>query len=289
MEIAIARIASRQYGNATRQQLIDAGLHASAIGRRKKKGLLIPQFRGVYRVGHTAPSTEAKYMAAVLAAGEGAAISGCAAAHLMRLLKGTPPPPEVVSRTEREIAGVETRQIRDLRRNETWIYQGIPCTTVARTLVDLAAVLPEDALAKAVHEATVRYRTRPEQVEAILARRPRSKGAAKLRRILRGDTRVSLSKLERRFLVLLSENGLELPETNTRIGNLYVDCRWPTRKLTIELDGYRYHATRHAWERDRKREREARRRGDDFRRFTWSDVFEHPGELLQELRPILAL
>src|SRR6476661_8142882 len=203
MEIAIARIASRQYGNATRQQLIDAGLHASAIGRRKKKGLLIPQFRGVYRVGHTAPSTEAKYMAAVLAAGEGAAISGRAAAHLMRLLKGTPPPPEVVSRTEREIAGVETRQIRDLRRNETWIYQGIPCTTVARTLVDLAAVLPEDALAKAVHEATVRYRTRPEQVEAILARRPRSKGAAKLRRILRGDTRVNLSKLERRFLVLL--------------------------------------------------------------------------------------
>src|SRR3954449_3475403 len=123
-EMSIARIASRQYGNATRDQLIDAGLSAAAIGRRIRNGLLIPQFRGVYRVGHTAPSMKAQYMAAVLAAGTGAALAGRAAAHLMRLLKGAPPPPEVVSRSERLIEGVDTRRIRDLRRNESWMYTG---------------------------------------------------------------------------------------------------------------------------------------------------------------------
>ena len=74
---------------------------------------------------------------------------------------------------------------------------------------------------------------------------------------------------------------------NRPAGAHYVDCRWPGRKLTVELDSYRYHGTRHAWEQDRKRERQARRRGDDFRRFTWGDVFEEPAALIDELRPVL--
>lgn len=289
VEQRIAVLASRQFGVVDHRQLRKVGISRSSIKRRVAKGLLIAEYRGVYRVGHTAPSTEAKYMAAILAAGDGAVLAGRAAAHLMRLLKGAPPPPEVITRTERRIKGVEAKRIRDLRHNEVWTYQGIPCTTVARTLVDLASTLSADELARAVHEATVLYRTRPQQIEAVLARRPRSKGAGELRRILRGDTKVSLSKLESRFLEILAENGLELPETNKRVGNRYIDCRWPRRKLTIELDSYRYHATRHAWEEDRRREREARRRGDDFRRFTSGDVFDEEAALVDELRPILAL
>ena len=280
-------MASDQRGAITRAQLLDLGLRSSAIGRRVEKGLLIPEYPGVYRVGHTAPSIEAKYMAAVLAVGDGAALAGRAAAHLMKLLKGAPPPPEVIAPTQRLIEGIRTPRARNLDRRDTCIYQGIPCTTVPRTLVDLAATLDEADLARAVHEASVRYRTRPEQIEAVLQRRPTAKGAAALRRILRGDTKLILSKLEERFLGLLAEHGLELPETNTHVDGRLVDCRWPRRKLTIELDSYRYHATRHAWEQDRKREREARRRGDDFRRFTWGDVFEDPRALIDELRPIL--
>src|SRR3954465_179300 len=88
-EIA-SEIASGQHGNVTRAQLLGAGISGSAIARRIMRGHLIPRHRGVYRVGHEAPNTEATYMAAVLAAGDGALLAGRAAAHLMRLLKGPP-------------------------------------------------------------------------------------------------------------------------------------------------------------------------------------------------------
>jgi very-short-patch-repair endonuclease len=287
VEERIGGIASRQRGLITHEQMLAARISPSAIKRRVAKGLLIREHRGVYRVGHAAPNTEATYLAAVLAAGDGAALAGRAAAHLMRLLKGASPAPVVVTRTERHIDGVTTVRVRRLDRRDTWIYQGIRCTTIARTLVDLAETLNEDELARACHEAMVLYRTKPKAVEAALARKAKAPGAAMLRRILRGDTKLSLSKLESAFLSLLKENRLEVPETNKIVGGRYVDCRWPARKLTVELDSYRYHATRHAWEQDRKRERSARARGDDFRRYTWGDVFDDPGALVRELRPLL--
>jgi len=149
-------------------------------------------------------------------------------------------------------------------------------------------VLDVDTLARACHEAGVRHGTTPAQVDAVLARRSNAKGAAKLRRILHGDVRVTLSGLERRFLELLRGAGLPLPQTNRRAGARRVDCRWPERRLTVELDSYRYHRSRHAWELDRRREREARRRGDDFLRYTHDDVFEDPRTVLAELRPLLS-
>jgi hypothetical protein len=158
---------------------------------------------------------------------------------------------------------------------------------VPRTLVDLASVLPVDALARACHEAGVRYGTTPRQVEAVVARLGRPAGAAKLRAVLRGDTRVTLSKLEDRFLELLREAGLDLPETNRPAGGRRVDCRWPEHRLTVELDSYRYHNSRYSWEQDRKREREARARGDEFRRYTFDDAYVNPAPMLAELRILL--
>ena len=133
----------------------------------------------------------------------------------------------------------------------------------------------------------MRYRTTPAQVAAVLARRPASRGAATLRRVLQGDAPVTLSALERRFLALLREHGLLLPETNRVVGGHRVDCRWPGRRLMVELDSYRFHNTRHAWERDRRRERDARARSDEFRRYTYGDVFEEPEQMLRELRQLL--
>jgi very-short-patch-repair endonuclease len=285
----VIAIASKQHGVITREQLLAAGMRSSAIGRWADKGLLIREFAGVYRLGHNAPSTEATYTAAVLAAGDGALLAGRAAAHLMRLLKGAPPRPEVIAKNERHIKGVSVKRERGLNPRDRTICRGIPTTTVGRTLVDLAAELHEYELGQAWHQARVLYRTEPEDVEAVLERRPNSKGAKTLREILRGKKKVSLSRLERRFLKLLKDNDLELPETNRSVGGRYVDCRWPARKLTVELDSYRYHSSRHAWEQDRKRERQARARGDDFRRYTWDDVFEDPRALLKELAPIIGL
>jgi very-short-patch-repair endonuclease len=98
---------------------------------------------------------------------------------------------------------------------------------------------------------------------------------------------VTQSALERRFLQLLAEHDLPLPVTNKPVGTFRVDCRWPEVRLTVELDSYRYHNSRHAWEQDRRREREARARGDDFRRYTYGDVCEDAGPMLRELLPLL--
>jgi very-short-patch-repair endonuclease len=193
----------------------------------------------------------------------------------------------VTAPKERRVKGIQTTHARRAEREAT-SWRGVPVTSVARTLVDLAAAGNETELARACHEAAVRHHTTPRQIEAVLARQPNAPGAAQLRAVLRGDVRVTLSKLESRFLERLKQAGLPLPQTNRPAGTRRVDCRWPNLQLTVELDGYRYHHSRHAWEQDRRREREARARGDEFRRYTYGDVLESPKFMMAELRGLLA-
>jgi hypothetical protein len=181
------------------------------------------------------------------------------------------------------VPGVRTRQ----GEREGTIWRGIPVTTPAETLVDLAAAVDEAELARACHEAGVRHHTTPNQVEVVLVRRPKTPGAAQLRRVLRGEVKVTLSALEGRFLKRLRDARLPLPRTNRVAGSRRVDCRWPDINLTVELDSYRYHRSRHAWEQDRRREREAYARGDALRRYTHGDVFESLQPMMQELRALL--
>jgi Transcriptional regulator, AbiEi antitoxin len=282
-----SELARTQHGVVTRAQLLAAGVSPAAIRRRVRKGVLLTQHPGVYRVGHRAPSVEAAYLAAVLACGTGALLCGRAAAHLFGLVMGVVPEAEVMTATERRIAGIRTRRCRRMDDRDATTFRRIPVTTVPRTLVDLAAGLPLDELARACHEAGVLYRTTPADVGAVLERRPSSPGAATLKRVLHGDVHVTLSALERRFLALLRENRLELPQANRIAGGRRVDCRWPARRLTVELDSYRFHGSRHAWEQDRRREREARANGDEFRRYTYGDVCEQPRLMLRELQELL--
>lgn len=289
VEERCAEIATRQHGIATRAQLLEAGLSRSEIRTRLEKGALLGVHRGVYRVGHRAPSVEATYLAAVLACGAGALLCGRAAAFLFGLLdrSSAPPRPEVLARTERLVEGVGVRRSRAIAQEVASGFRGIPVTSVARTVVDLAAQLSLADLARAWHEACVRYRTTPANVEAVLHRRPNAPGSRNLRRILHGEVRVTLSALESRFLRLLLDNGFPLPETNRLAGSKRVDCRWPEHRLTVELDSYRYHSSRHAWEQDRLRDREARARGDQILRFTYGDVYEDPEPMLRELMTFL--
>jgi very-short-patch-repair endonuclease len=265
----LARLAGRAHGVVTRAELVQAGMTRSEIAHRVPHRCLPRRLR----VGHTAPSVEARYMAAVKACGDGALRSGLAAAWLWGLLKGSAPPPEVTARTERRIKGVKLRRVRQL--GEGTLCRRIPVTTLPATLIRVSSLLSFDELAKAAHEATVRYRL------------TRVQGAPqRLLAILEGDAPVLLSQLERGFRALLRKEGLPLPITNKPAGAHYVDCRWPAYKLTVELDSYRFHRTRHAWEQDR-RDRAARARGDEFRRYTWTDVFEEPDQMLAELRELL--
>jgi hypothetical protein len=275
----IARLASRWHGVVTRQRLLAAGISRHEIASRVERGSLIVVYPGVYRVGHRAPSVEATYMAAVLACSEGAQLMGRAAAHLYGLIKGEPPPPVVRTRTERRIDGIEThRARRNTPRGTEW--RGIPITTVPATLVDIAPSMPVNDLARACHEAQVRFPIHP---AAFPPRLPTN-----LRAILHGDIPVTLSELEATFLDILRAENPPLPITNRPAGTKRVDCRWPDHHFTVELDSYRFHHTRHAWEQDRKREREAHARGDQHRRYTYGDVFEDPHQMLRELHELLA-
>jgi hypothetical protein len=283
----LAAIAGGQHGVVARRELLDAGVTPQEVRTRLASGALLVEYPGVYRVGHRAPSREARYLAAVKTCGRGAVLSGRASAHLHGLIKGPPPPPAVITRTERRIESVLTQRSRTLDPRDVTESRAIHVTSVSRTLVDLAAVLPPEALARACHEAGVLHGTTPAHVDEVLSRRPRTRGAGILRSVLHGDVHVTLSQLERGFLETLDAAGLPLPQTNRPAGGRRVDCRWPAHRLTVELDSYRYHRSRHAWEQDRRREREARLRGDEFRRYTYGDVFEEPLFMLGDLRRLL--
>ena len=286
-ERTIARIATRQHGIVTRPELIGAGLSSASIGRRVEKGGLIPEYPGVYRVGHRAPSREARYMAATKAGGPRTLLCGPAAAHSLGLIKGNAPPPEIVTPRNRRVEGLKVHRCRSLSEKDATTWKGVPVTSPARTLVDLANHMSAEALARACHEAGVLHGTSPRQVEEVLQRKPNALGAAKLRKILRGDEQATLSKLESTFIARLKAARLPLPVTNKPAGTKRVDCRWPEQRLTVELNSYRFHNSRHSWEGDYRREREARARGDEFRRFTWADVFEDERYMVRELRDLL--
>jgi hypothetical protein len=288
VEEILRELASRSHGVVTRQELLQAGVSTAELDHRLAVGTLVPVHRGVYRVGHQAPSVLARYMAAVRACGPRSLLAGRAAAHLLGLLKDPPSLPEVLCARDRRIRGIVTRRTRRRGPADATTWRGIPVTTVQRTLVDLAAVLEEGDLARAVHQADVRHHVTPDRVEGVLRRRHNWPGARKLRRILWGEVPITLSRLESRFLEHVRAASLPQPETNRRVDGRYVDCRWPVQRLTVELDSYQYHHTHHVWEQDRQREREARARGDEFRRYTWRDVDEEPEPMVADLRRLLA-
>ena len=243
-------------------------------------------YPAVYAVGHAAVSAHGRYLAAVLYAGAGAVLSHGAAAFVLGVGPARrAPEPEVTGPRERRYVAVHRHRLHPLERS---VLDGIPITTVPRLLVDLAAGLVVDDLARACHDAWVHHRTTPEMVELVIDRAHNRPGAGILRRLLRGDEPALLSRLERRFLTLLREQGLPLPVTNRHVGGDRVDCHWPQQRLVVELVSYRFHATRQAFEADLRRARTARAAGLEHRRYGWGDVAEDPAPMLAELRRLLS-
>src|SRR4051794_4865775 len=160
VEAVIGGVASGQHGLVTRAQLLDAGLTRHQIQHPLLPGAPLCVHRGVYRVGHRAPSVEADYLAAVLACGAGARLSGRAAAHLLGLLKGPVPPPEVTAPLKRRLPGVRVRRGR-IDPIDRATHRGIPVTAAPRTLLPLPAHLSLAAPARARHPARVRHRPPP--------------------------------------------------------------------------------------------------------------------------------
>jgi very-short-patch-repair endonuclease len=287
----IATLATMQYGVVSRAQLLAAGIGPGAIATRLKRHQLLPLHRGVYAVGHTALVPLAREMAAVLACGPGAVLSHWAAAWVWRLLELEYDLIEVtVPRTNRRRPGLRIHRSRSLGAEDVCMHRGIPVTTPARTLLDLADVAPARDLERAFDEAMTQRLTSHAALVAVVERSHGHRGTGKLRDLLTRSEEPALtrSEAEERFLALLREAGLPAPEVNASVGAYLADFAWRERRLVVEVDGYRFHSSRAAFERDRRRDAELNAAGFRVVRITWRQLVEEPVAVIARLARALA-
>lgn len=285
----IARIAGRQHGVVARRQMLAAGISTSAIRHRVASKRLHPVYPRVYAVGHPLLLPRARYMAAVLACGRGAVVSHRDAAALLGLLSTGSGLVEVTTPHlgMRRRPGIAVRRTRSLPDDETTTSEGIPCTTVARTLVDIAGCEPPRRLRRALEQSLVLglFDLRPMRVALERARGRRGTGT--LRRLLEeisGEPPFTRSELERRFLELVRKAGLPLPVVNSFVVGHQVDFHWPPWRLVVETDGRAFHGHALAFHEDRRRDLELELAGWRVVRVTWRQVVTEPRRLAMLLR-----
>lgn len=267
-----------------RWQLLDAGIDRREIEHRVHCRRLRIVHRGVYAVGHDALTLRGRWMAAVLAGGPDAVLSHRAAAALwgMRRWEGRI---EVTS-PRRMLRG---RTIRGYQRllpaDEVTIVDGIPVTTVSRTLLDLATVTDEQALTRAIEQAEILRLSDPLSPAAVLERHAGTRGAGRLRAALgRPLPPITRSDLERRFLTALSKAAVQEPETNVLVAGYEVDFLWRTKRVIVELDGRETHHTTAAFERDRARDRDLLTHGFRVARITWRQLHDDERAVMADMR-----
>ena len=257
----ISRLADRQHGHVTRRQLLSLGLGPRAIEYRVRIGELIAVHAGVYAVGHVPRHAHARAAAAVLACGDGAVLSHAAAAALW----GVQPWPvvmEVTAPRERRRPGIATHRSRTLGRREVRTQHGVRVTAPARTVADLAPRLTDARLIRVVNELRVAGHLGPSATIELYTRCPR------VNRLL-GDGdgdgdgtrtgapgRPTRSGLEDRFRAFTSRHALPMPEVNARlpVNGREVDALYRRERLIVELDSWRFHSDRAAFERDRAKD-----------------------------------
>jgi predicted transcriptional regulator of viral defense system len=288
--LAMAALAARQHGVVSREQLTSLGLGRHAIDWLVQRGRLHVIHRGVYAVGHRRLTRNGLRMAAVLAAGRDAVLSHRTAAALWGIRESARRTIELTAPREVRRRGLTVcRAV--LPPDEVTVHDGIPVTTPARTLLDLAAVLDEHKLARAAERAEALRLTSPTTLQDLTARYPRRAGTPNLKRLIEDDRIVpatTANDLERRFLTFLDANELPRPLTNESLDpNTTPDFRWPEQRLIVELDGFETHGTRQAFERDRARDRRLLAQGWRVARVTMRQLENDADELASELRLML--
>lgn len=274
IDASLAALAGRQYGVVTRAQLRRLGVGETGIDERVRTKRLHRLHRGVYSVGHRALRSEAYRMAAVLACGPGAVLSHAAAgAHLqIRPSSATRIDVTVPARSgRRSQPGIRLHRSGNLEPEDTTTLDAIPTTTVARTLLDLADVLGDQALKRAIDEAEYRRLFDLTALTAVVERNPGRSGA-RLLKAVGGPAELTRSVLEDRFLEVVRRRGLPAPRVNAWIDGYEVDFYWPEADLVGEIDGFAAHGTRKRFESDRLRDRRVARKGLQTMRLTANAV-----------------
>lgn len=295
---AISALATRQHGVVSRNQLRALGLSDDEITDRASSGFLQPLFRGTFAVGHLAITRQSRLLTAVLACGEGTVLSHWSAAELLGLSDKQLPVVDVIppSWAGRKIQGIRWHRVRLPEADEIEIRDRIPCTTVSRTLVDVAGRTGWSAMRRLVEQAAILRVLDVDEIDRILAR-GRRRGAPRLRVILTPwrstvEQRPRLrSRLEARLLPRLIEEGLTIPRSNAKLDidgyRVEVDLLWEEQRLAIETDGEQTHGTPVAFHRDRKRDQILLAAGYRTARITWDQVRDEPAAVINRIARML--
>ena len=261
---AIAAIAERQFGVVALWQLVPLGLSDSAVRSRVATGRLHLVHRGVYSVGHGRLTRAGRWAAAALACGPSAVLADITAAHHLGLSTWSTTPAHVLvpGRRCRRRSGIVAHTCSCLREDEATVHDGLPCTSWARTVLDLAATRPRRVVEKALDRAETKRLFDLSQLEVAMARSHRRQGMAVIRSILGSyEIGVDLPRNEREELMrsICVEYGLPVPRVNfpMLLGGRWIeaDFYWPDHGLVVEVDGWGTHGTRQGFQSDRARDR----------------------------------
>jgi very-short-patch-repair endonuclease len=285
------KLAGRQHGVVARRQLLGLGFNSAEIGHRISRGRLHLAMRGVYAVGWPRLTRERRWMAAVLACGDGAMLSHRSAAALWGIGNERRGRVDVSVRRRCELRrpGLRIRSRTTLATADILEHDGIPVTSPTRTLVDLATELSPLGIERAVNEADKHGLIDPEALRSALSSYEGEPGAPLLRKLLDKRTfRLSDSDLEIFFRPIAAEAGLPFPLSKQIVNGWEVDFYWPDLGLVVETDGLRYHRTASTQTRDARRDRAHALAGMTPLRFTHYEVRYEPERVRAELNRIAA-
>lgn len=290
----LAALAARQWGVVSLAQLSALGVDRGAVAWRVREGRLHRVHAGVYAVGHRRLAWRGHMVAAVLACGDGAVLSHRSAGIWWGLLSLDAAVRTDVSvpRGRRGAAGVRVHRPRSLDAQDTTDRDGIPITSVARTLLDLAATAQRSHLDRAIAQAERLRIYDHTAIEATIERANGHHGRARLARATAKEPVLTRSELEQRFLELVERAALPRPHVNSSLeapdhGRIEVDFHWPTHNLIVETDGEETHGTRTAFQADRRRDAALAAKGHRVVRFTWADVTQDTQRITRRLRRLL--
>jgi predicted transcriptional regulator of viral defense system len=294
----LASLVAAQHGVVTHRQLLALEFSRREVQGMAGGGWLHRVHHGVYAVGRRSLSRKGRWMAGVLACGPSALLSHRCAAALHGIHRAAPTTTEVTVPADRAraIGGIRTYRCRWLEPQDRTV-EGVPCTSVALTLLDLAAVAGRRPTERACDEAEVQRLVDLQQLEELLERARGRRGAATLRAVLVEHaigTTLTRSELEERTLALCRRAKLPVPAVNADVagasGRVYtVDFLWPAQRVILETDGHAYHRTRSAVERDRRKEADLVTARHLVLRETWLAVEREPDRMARMLRVALSL
>jgi very-short-patch-repair endonuclease len=272
----------------TARQLLELGVGEHGIYERVRTGRLLRLYRGVYAVGHEQLRRDGRWLAAVLACGPGAALSHQSAAALWEI---RPSASAVIHLTVPTQSGRVRRKGLRVHRSgrigldEVTVKDGLPVSTVARTLLDLADVLPRQDLKRAIHESEYKRLFDLTAITAVVHANPGRRGK-RLLTLAQGPSQLTRSELERRFLSLVERRRFPDPVAGAWVEGYEVDFLWRQANLVVELDGYAVHTTRAAFQRDREKDRRLTAAGYRPIRITATDL-RNERRLADELAALL--